>query len=154
MTEVADEEPELLVCDSSFVGAVAQRRTKPERVAHWDAAALARIDRARNAISVITLAEARAGYLIADWGPRRIEQEERRLQAWGLLPLDDQIVDEWARLRAASASRGLRMGDNDLWIAATASSYAATLVTCDQDQRRIEELLPRVIYLPRDPTSV
>ena len=64
-----------------------------------------RIDAARTAISVITLAEARFGCLKADWGPRRIAHEERRLQAWGQLPLDEEIVDEWARLRAASVAR-------------------------------------------------
>jgi predicted nucleic acid-binding protein len=126
---------------------------QPERVAHWDARVLDRIDRARNAISVVTLAESRAGYLIADWGPHRIEQDERRLRAWGLLPLDGQIVNEWARLRAESLPIGLAIGDNDLWIAATASSYGAALVTCDLDQRRIEHLLPEVIYLPRHPAS-
>jgi predicted nucleic acid-binding protein len=67
------------------------------------------------------------------------------------LPLDSQIIDEWARLRAESAAIGLTIGDNDLWIAATASSYRAPLVTCDLDQCRIEQLLPEVIYLPRDP---
>jgi hypothetical protein len=77
VTEQGDaDEAELLVCDSSFVGAVAQRRKQPKRVAHWDAVVLDRIDRARNAISVVTLAESRAGYLIADWGPRRVEQDE------------------------------------------------------------------------------
>jgi hypothetical protein len=55
VTEAAAE-AELLVCDSSFVGAIAQRRTQPERVAHWDTRVLDRIDRARNAISVVTLA--------------------------------------------------------------------------------------------------
>jgi predicted nucleic acid-binding protein len=153
VTDAAAEEAELLVCDSSFVGAIAQRRVQPERVAHWDAKVLDRIDRARNAISIVTLAESRAGYLIADWGPRRVEQDERRLRAWGLLPLDGQIVDEWARLRAQSAAIGLKIGDNDLWIAATASSYDAPLVTCDLDQRRIEKLLPEVIYLPRHPPA-
>jgi predicted nucleic acid-binding protein len=92
-----------------------------------------------------------AGYLIADWGPRRVEQDERRLQAWGLLPLDNQIVTEWARLRAESVAIGLTISDDDLWIAATASSYRAPLVTCDLDQRRIEQLLPEAIYLPRHP---
>jgi predicted nucleic acid-binding protein len=121
VTEAAAE-AELLVCDSSFVVAIAQRRTQPERVAHWDTRVLDRIDRARNAISVVTLAESRAGYLIADWGPRRVEQDEHRLQAWGLLPLDNQIITEWARLRAESVAISLTISDNDLWIAATASS--------------------------------
>lgn len=101
----------------------------------------------------MTLAESRAGYLMADWGPNRIRQDERRLQAWGLLPLDGQILNEWARLRAQSAAIGLKIGDNDLWIAATASSYDAPLVTCDLDQRRIQRFLPEVIYLPRHPPA-
>jgi len=37
------------------------------------------------------------------------------------------------------------MSDNDLWIAATASSYDAAPVTCDRDQARIADLLHGVI---------
>lgn len=120
MTEA--EAPELIVCDSSFVGAVAQRRTRPDRVAHWDTAVLARIDGARAAISIITLAEARAGYVEGDFGAARIEREERRLQAFAQLPFDDDVLAEWARLRPAARARGLTVGDNDLWIASTATS--------------------------------
>jgi predicted nucleic acid-binding protein len=69
----------------------------------------------------------------------------------GASALHDQIVTEWARLRNASNRLGFKVSDNDLWIAATASSYDAPLVTCDRDQQRIESLLPEVIYLPRDP---
>lgn len=140
---------ELLVCDSSFVGAIAQRRTRPERIAHWDATVLDRIDAARLAISVFTLAEARVGFLVGQFGPKRIEREERRLRAFAQLPLDEQILEEWVRLRAAVRQRGLTMGDNDLWIAATAASYGAVLVTCDRDQARIAPLLHGVIFLPR-----
>lgn len=103
----ASEVPELLVCDTSFVGLVAQRQRHPERVAHWDPDVLTRIDRARNAISVFTLAEARAGYLIAPFSRERIAREERRLQAFGLLPLDDEVLAEWVRLRAATTDRTL-----------------------------------------------
>jgi len=78
--------PELLVCDTSFVGLVAQRHRKPQRVAHWDAEVLRRIEHARNAISVFTVAEARAGYLMAQFTRERIEQEERRLQRSACCP--------------------------------------------------------------------
>ncbi len=145
--------PELIVCDSSFVGAVAQRRTRPQRVAHWDRAVLARIDRARAAISIITLAEARAGYVEGGFGAPRIEREERRLQAYAQLPFDDDVLAEWSRLRPATKAHGLTVGDNDLWIAATAASYGAPLVTCDQDQWRLRDLLPEVLYLPRHSDS-
>jgi predicted nucleic acid-binding protein len=140
---------ELLVCDSSFVGAVAQRHTHPERIAHWDETIVQRIDRARLAISVFTLAEARVGFLVGEFGPKRIDREERRLRAFAQLPLDEQILAEWVRLRAAVRGLGLTMSDNDLWIAATASSYDAALVTCDRDQARIAHLLHDVVFLPR-----
>lgn len=144
---------ELLVCDSSFVGAVAQRHTRPERIAHWDDVALERIDSGRLAISVFTLAEARVGFVVGDFGPKRIEREERRLRAFAQLPLDEQILAEWVRLRAVVRRLGLTMSDNDLWIAATASSYDAALVTCDRDQARIADLLHGVIFLPRTPET-
>lgn len=150
---MAESEVELLVCDSSFVGAVAQRHKHPERTAHWDPVVLRRIDRARLAISVFTLAEARAGYVQGGFGPARIEREERRLRAFAQLPLDEEILNEWARLRSASRGEGIAVSDNDLWIAATAASYAAPLVTCDRDQARISHLVPEVIFLPRTTTA-
>lgn len=145
---------ELLVCDSSFVGAVAQRHSHPERLAHWNEAMVQRIDRARLAISVFTLAEARVGFIVGDFGPKRIEREERRLRAFAQLPLDEEILAEWVRLKAAVRGLGLAMSDNDLWIAATASSYDAALVTCDRDQARIAHLLHDVVFMPRRPETL
>jgi predicted nucleic acid-binding protein len=56
-----------------------------------------RCDRAILAISVITLAEARYGYLNANWGASRIEREERRLAGFLQLPLDLAVIDEYKR---------------------------------------------------------
>ena len=69
-------------CDTSFASLIAQRQTHPERFAHWDHQAVARIDAGTLAISVITLAEARYGYLKAGWGQPKIERNERRLGAF------------------------------------------------------------------------
>ncbi|HEY0280043.1 MAG TPA: PIN domain-containing protein [Solirubrobacterales bacterium] len=56
--------------------------------------------------------------------------------------------DEWARLRAAARANGVAIGDDDLWIAATASTHRCALVTCDRDHRRIARDLPvEVVYL-------
>jgi len=81
------------VCDTSFVGHSAKRSARPERYAHWPAQRLERIDTAILAISVITLAEARYGYLNADWGAARVAREERRLASFLQIPLDLTIVD-------------------------------------------------------------
>ena len=59
---------------------------------------MGRIDNAVLAISVITLAEARFGYLNAEWGERRITNEERRLASFLQIPLDFPDLDEWGQV--------------------------------------------------------
>lgn len=142
--------PERLVCDTSFVAASAKRSAQPERFAHWPSETVARIDAAILAISVITLAEARFGYLHAGWGPARIEREEHRLAGFLQLPLDLTIIDEWARLKVLSRQTGWNLADNDLWIAATASARGHALATCDGDQARIVDPGLEVLHLPWD----
>lgn len=147
MTE-AVAQPERLVCDTSFVGHSAKRSARPERYEHWPAETLVRIEAAILAISVITIAEARFGYLNADWGAQNIEREERRLAGFLQIPLDPTVLDEWARLRLLSRKNGWNLADNDLWIAATASARRHALVTCDADQARIDDEALEVLYLP------
>lgn len=133
---------ETLVCDSSFVGHLGRQRRAPRRYAHWDRAALSRIDFGTLAISVVTLAEARAGFRGAGWGAKRIREAEHSLSAYVSLAVRRGYVDEWARLRAAAKSQGIAISDNDLWIAATATARQQTLVTCDLDHVRLAPELP------------
>lgn len=137
---------ELLLCDTSFVAALAAQQARRGRSGQWPRQLLARIRAAVLAISVVTLAEARFGYLRA-----RIEREEQRLSALVHVPLDATTVDEWARLKDASERSGWNVGDNDLWIAATASGRALPLVTCDADHNRMTVSGLDVIYLPIEP---
>ena len=129
------------------MGASAKRASGQGVYSHWPAETLARIDAAILAISVITLAEARFGYLNAAWGPARIEREEHRLASFLQIPLDPTILDEWARLRLLSRQNGWNIADNDLWIAATASARGHALVTCDADQARLDDPELEVIHL-------
>jgi predicted nucleic acid-binding protein len=140
--------PERLLCDTSFVGHSAKRAARPDRYADWPADTLARIDAAILAISVITLAEARFGYLNAGWGAQRIAREEHRLAGFLQIPLDPATLDEWARLKVLSKQNGWNVADNDLWIAATASARGHALVTCDSDQARIDDAQVEVLHLP------
>jgi predicted nucleic acid-binding protein len=139
--------PERLLCDTSFVGASAKRAAQPDRFAHWPAGIVHRIDGAILAISVITLAEARFGYLDANWGEARIGREEQRLAGFLRIPLDMPTVNEWARLKMLSKRNGWNVSDNDLWIAATASARGYALVTCDSDQARITDSNLEVLHL-------
>jgi predicted nucleic acid-binding protein len=137
-----------LFCDSSFVGHLARRDDKPERYEHWDEAILTRVESASLAISIVTIAESRAGYAKAGWGNRRIAKDELALATYWPILIDNQYLDEWARLSVAARSRGVAVSDNDLWIAATASVRESVLITCDQDHLRIAGDLPvEVVYL-------
>lgn len=144
--------PERLVCDTSFISHLRALRVRPERYANWDPDALARVEQAVLAISVVTLAEARAGYRKAGWGDAKITEEERRLAGFLQIPLAYPDLDEWARLRDRARRQGIGITDNDLWIAATASTRRHPLVTCDRDQLRLEQdLSVPVIYFPPPP---
>jgi tRNA(fMet)-specific endonuclease VapC len=99
-------------------------------------------------VSIVTVAEARAGYVGAGWGDARLEAAEARLRRFRWISVDREHSDEWARLRVAARNRGVAIGDNDLWIAATASVKEPTLVTCDRDHVRLApELRVEVLYL-------
>jgi predicted nucleic acid-binding protein len=131
-------EPERLLCDTSFVGHIAKRKAYPDRYDHWDESTVARIEKAVLEISVMTLAEARFGYLKSGWGSAKIQAEEARLASFVQIPLDVPLLDEWAELRLLREQQGWGIGDNDLWIAATASTRNRPLVTCDAGQARLE----------------
>jgi predicted nucleic acid-binding protein len=137
-----------LICDTSFVWHLWRRLRTPWRYGHWDAGAIDRIEAAMLAISIVTIAESRAGQLQDGWGGRRVAQAERILATFLLITIDDPHINEWARLSVAARARGVAIGDNDLWIAAIASTRKQTLVTCDKDQVRLgPELGVEVLFL-------
>jgi tRNA(fMet)-specific endonuclease VapC len=52
-------------------------------------------------------------------------------------PLPLKAADHYAIIKHAGKSQGLSVNENDLWIAATAISLQATLITRDRDFSRI-----------------
>ncbi len=87
------------------------------------------------AISIVTLAELRAGVLAAP----DIESRDRRLatleriSATAVLAIDHSVARVWAGMRAYLAASGRRVSVNDLWIAATAAAYEIPVLTQDRD---------------------
>jgi predicted nucleic acid-binding protein len=128
---------ESLICDSSFVGHLMRRRRLRAQYSHWDTTVLERVDAGDLAVSVVTIAEVRAGYLRAGWGDRRVEEAEGFLATFVPIAIDDPHLVEWARLWVAARKRGVALSDNDLWVAATASTRRQALMTCDRDHVRI-----------------
>ena len=86
-------------------------------------------------VSIVTIAELRAGVLAAE-APRdrarRLATLER-VQQLQAVPIDDRIAEAWAVLRLALRDAGVRMKANDAWIAATALSLGVPLLTQDAD---------------------
>lgn len=86
-------------------------------------------------VSVVTLAELQVGVLAAP----DTEVRARRLATFeatadiAVLPIDDDVAGEWARLRVYLAERGLRLNVNDLWIAASAIAHELPVVSQDDD---------------------
>lgn len=56
------------------------------------------------------------------------------------LPISEAIAYRAGRLDKDLTSKGLRLGENDNWIAATALHYSATLVYADGDFDRVDAL--------------
>jgi predicted nucleic acid-binding protein len=143
--------PEVILCDSSFFGYQERALVAPATVAHWAASDVARVDAAILAISVIALAEIRAGRAYANWGPKRCDAQDARMAAFLAIPLDDKVVDEYVALHAWSL-KGHQTPHNDLWIAATALARGLPLASCDKHFQAIARDHGLVhIYFPARP---
>jgi predicted nucleic acid-binding protein len=126
---------------------MSRRKKNPQRYVHWDRDVVARVDAALLVISVVTVAELRAGYVGAGWGSRKVAGAELMVAAFAPVLIDDPHLNEWARLWVAARRQGIALSDNDLWIAATASARRQVLVTCDRDHVRIApELGVEVVF--------
>ncbi len=98
-----------------------------------DTALSATVHRYRPLISVITMGEARYGMTKGKWGAERARRLiELYHRTFVVLPVDEQVADEYGRLRAATEAVGRPVADNDLWIAATATAVDVALVTLNR----------------------
>lgn len=85
-------------------------------------------------ISVVTEGELRALALQFGWGTSKLQDMDDLLGYFTIIPLPfEGIVDAYARIDDYSRRRGIPMGKNDAWIAATAHVTGARLLTTDKD---------------------
>jgi predicted nucleic acid-binding protein len=76
-------------------------------------------------------------------GARRAALEAKAQQlfsAVGCEPIAPAVADIYARFKRTAQQAGMSLDENDLWIAATARSVAAVLVTSDGDYSRLSTL--------------
>lgn len=89
----------------------------------------------RSAVSIVTVAELRAGVLAAP----DIESRDRRMTTLEgvagiiILPVEARVARAWAAMRAYLVASERRVGVNDLWIAATAATHGMPILTQDGD---------------------
>jgi predicted nucleic acid-binding protein len=145
------DDPEVLLCDTSFLGHFLASRRRPTRYAHWPRSTLERISGAQLAITPLVLAEVRYGYVVGGVGVLRVAAIEHHLSTFLLIPLDEPTLDEYVALRVHSKENGRPMGFHDCWIAATARSRDLPLVTCDRGF--LDRPGVTAIYLPPHPSS-
>lgn len=77
----------------------------------------------------ITLGEVAFGMRRNKPAQRTVSGIESLRRSLGRLPLDECVVEQYARLRAALEAKGTPIGPNDSWIAAHALAHGLTLVT-------------------------
>ena len=93
-------------------------------------------------VSIITIAELRAGVLVAVDDGERARRSATLAHAMRLEPalVDATVAGAWAALRVAMRDAQVRMRANDAWIAATAIALGLPLVTQDDDFRSVPML--------------
>ena len=97
----------------------------------------------RVAICAITRGEIRYGLARLPEGKRRddLEAEARYVFAqMPCLPVPEAAADRYALVKRHAEQGGTPLDENDLWIAATALSMDAVLVSTDSDFRRVHGL--------------
>src|SRR5688500_4583593 len=92
----------------------------------------------RTFIAFMTVAELYRWALNKRWGQRRIDALGEELKRHVVLPYDDALAWEWARVRSI---KGVPIDPSDGWIGATAIRYELPLVT---HNRRHFEAIPGV----------
>lgn len=97
-------------------------------------------------ISLVVEGELRALALQFGWGERRLQRLEHLLDHLVKVPLEfEGVIDAYARIDFHAHRTGRPVGENDMWVAATANATGARLLTTDRD---FDSLAPQ--FLNRD----
>ena len=101
----------------------------------------------------VSEAEARAFATYRLWGEPALAQLSFLFSVFRIVPMDSpDLLPAYVELDVYSHRRGIKMGKNDLWIAATAKVTGATILTTDQDFDHLHGTLLEREYI--SPTEV
>ena len=97
----------------------------------------------RVVICSVVRGEIRYGLERLPQGQRRQELETKAAKLFAVLPCEsilEKAGDHYAVIKLSRQQKGLSLDENDLWIAATALSLGAILITRDSDFQQIDGL--------------
>jgi tRNA(fMet)-specific endonuclease VapC len=108
-------------------------------------------------ISVATSAELHSMGLRLGWGPQKQAKLSSLLRSLPIIPIRQAaVVQKFAEIDAYNhrqhptlppPTSGHTMGDNDIWIAATAAVLNATLITTDHDFDHLNRVFLPVVFI-------
>lgn len=83
------------------------------------------------------------------WGSAKIAKLEQTLSELVRVSAGEpEIVKSYGSLYAHQTKIGKKVGDNDLWLAATAAAINGTVLTCDSDFLKFDPALDSYIHFP------
>lgn len=81
------------------------------------------------------------------WGEKKMERLRELVGELVVLDLQrEPVLEKYAEIDAYCKANGLSVGNNDVWIAATAAAAGAILLTNDRDFDPLDSLFLRRIY--------
>lgn len=109
---------------------------------------LPHVDGKRIVLSFVTVAELRRGAYVRGYGEESWRQLDVDVSSAVVVPPNDGLSHEWAKLVAEERREGRALGQaaqaHDAWVAATARFYGVPVLTEDDDF----EACPRLQLLP------
>ncbi|AUX27166.1 uncharacterized protein SOCEGT47_077470 [Sorangium cellulosum] len=84
-------------------------------------------------ISIVTVGELFAFARRRGWGAERTGKLNQLVNQLVVFDINRAIIDHYAAIHAFLIGSGRAVGDNDVWIAATAAATSALLITTDKD---------------------
>jgi tRNA(fMet)-specific endonuclease VapC len=120
----------LVVLDTSIVLYLTRGNDHGQRI---DAKYNLRTRPDRPMISIVTLGELLGFATYRGWGQARIDELEDIVRELIVVDINEAIVKKYALFYDFLLKNGRKVGQNDIWIAATAAATSATLITTDAD---------------------
>ncbi len=81
------------------------------------------------ALSFVTIGELYFGAFKKNWGTARIEALKDSFRSVAIVPYDLEVCKRYAEIKSQLESKGERIEDNDIWIAACALRHSIPLVS-------------------------